>query len=204
MLDCIYLASQSPRRRELLRQIHVRFEPLLFCGSYSGDAETDETPLPHEAPRPYVERLALDKAHTGFRRLRLRHLPVRPVLAADTTLEVDGRIVGKPASHEEAGTILHRLSGRSHRVLTAIAVTNGKHTAHATSESTVHFRPLSAGEIRAYVASGEPMGKAGAYGIQGRAAIFIEKIHGSYSGIMGLPLCETSLLLREFGVPVLK
>jgi septum formation protein len=200
----IYLSSRSPRRRELLRQIGVPFDLLLFRGGERGtDADVDETPQPGEPAQLYVERLALAKAEAGVRRVHLRHLRAQPVLAADTTLAVDGEIVGKPDSPEEARAILARLSGRGHLVLTAVAVSDGRLTHHLTSVSEVRFRPLGEREIRQYVATGEPMDKAGAYAIQGRAAIFVEEIRGSYSGIMGLPLFETARLLDAFGYSLL-
>lgn len=197
----IYLASQSPRRRELLAQIGVRFDLLLFRSGDRADPETDEDPLPGEAPDPYALRVAAAKARHGVRLLQLRRLLPRPVLAADTTLDVDGEIVGKPESDAHAAAILARLAGRSHRVLTAIAMADGSRLAQRLSVSEVRFRALTADEIHRYVASGEPRDKAGAYGIQGRAAMFVEEIRGSHSGIVGLPLCETALLLREFGYP---
>jgi septum formation protein len=129
-------------------------------------------------------------------------LPRHPVLAADTTLELDGGIIGKPVDADDAVAILRRLSGRSHRVLTAVAMSDGTRTRSRISVSEVHFRELAETEIRQYVASGEPMDKAGAYGIQGRAAVFIEEIRGSYTGIMGLPLFETAQLLDTFGYPL--
>ncbi|MEW6165660.1 MAG: Maf family protein [Pseudomonadota bacterium] len=197
----IYLASQSPRRRELLAQIGVRFDLLLFRTGGRADAETDEAPLPGEAPDAYALRVAAAKARHGANLLQLRRLPARPVLAADTTLDVDGGIVGKPADDAEAAAILARLSGRTHRVLTAIAVAHAERVETRLSVSEVDFRPLGADEIQRYVMSGEPHDKAGAYGIQGRAAMFVAAIRGSHSGIVGLPLCETTLLLREFGYP---
>ncbi|AWI77195.1 septum formation inhibitor Maf [Parazoarcus communis] len=199
----IYLASKSPRRRELLRQIGVQFDVMTFRGGERGeDADVDETPLPDEDVERYVERLALTKAEAGMRRVMWRKMTRHPVLAADTTLELDGEIIGKPESAEDARAILQRLSGRTHRVLTAIAVTDGVRTRSRISSSEVSFRELSEADIRHYVASGEPMDKAGAYGIQGRAAMFIREIHGSYSGIMGLPLFETAELLEVFGYPL--
>jgi len=199
----IYLASRSPRRRELLRQIGVHFDLLVFRGGERGDdADVDETPLEGEDVERYVERVALTKAEAGFRRLQWRTLPYRPVLAADTTLELDGRIIGKPSDAEDAAAILRRLSGRTHRVLTAVAMSEGTRTRSRSSISEVRFRELSDAEIRHYVASGEPMDKAGAYGIQGHAAIYIEEIRGSYTGIMGLPLFETAQLLDTFGYPL--
>ena len=200
----IYLASTSPRRRELLRQIGINFDVLTFrAGERGEDADVDETPLPDEAVERYVERLALAKAQAGMRRVLWRKLLPHPVLAADTTLEVDGEIVGKPRDAAEAHAILERLSGRRHRVLTAVAMSDGERTRSRLSVSEVAFRTLSEHDIRRYIATGEPFDKAGAYGIQGHAAIFIEEIRGSYSGIMGLPLFETAALLEIFGHPVL-
>lgn len=198
----IYLASQSPRRRELLAQIGVRFDLLLFRGGSRADSATCEDPLPGEPPDVYALRVAAAKARHGFRMLQERRLPVRPILAADTTLDVDGAIVGKPRDDADAAVILGRLAGRAHRVLTAIAVMQGERLEQRLSISEVRFRALSAAEIQRYVASGESRDKAGAYGIQGFAAMFIEEIRGSHSGIVGLPLCETALLLREIGYPV--
>lgn len=200
----IYLASRSPRRRELLRQINVHFDMLMFRdGERGADSDVDETPLASENVEHYVKRLALQKAEAGFRRLRMRQIPVRPVLSADTALELDDEIIGKPASRDDARQILRKLSGRTHRVLTAVAVSDGNRTESVTSISHVHFRAIGDNEIRQYVSSGEPLDKAGAYGIQGRAAIFVEEIHGSYSGIMGLPLFETARLLESFGYPLM-
>ena len=200
----IYLASKSPRRRDLLRQIGVNFDVLTFrAGERGEDADVDETPLPGEAVERYVERLALAKAQADMRRVLWRKLLPHPVLAADTTLEVDGEIVGKPHDAAEAHAILERLSGRRHRVLTAVAMSDGERTRSRLSVSEVAFRRLSEHDIRRYVATGEPFDKAGAYGIQGHAAIFVEEIRGSYSGIMGLPLFETAALLDIFGHPVL-
>jgi septum formation protein len=197
----IYLASRSPRRRELLHQIGIRFDLMLFRAEPRQDAETHEAPLPGESPETYVCRVAQAKASHGARLIELRRLASRPVLSADTTLDVDGGIVGKPEDEADAAVILARLSGRSHRVLTAVAVAHGDRAQCVLSISEVRFRPLSAEEIRHYVATGEPMDKAGAYGLQGRAAAFVEEIRGSPSGIVGLPLCETALLLRQFGYP---
>ena len=198
----IYLASRSPRRRELLTQIGVRFDLLLFRAAPREDEEVSETWLPGETPEAYVQRVARAKAVFGVGLIASRAIVVRPVLAADTTLDLDGEIIGKPRDEADAVSILTRLSGRSHRVLTAIAMARGERVEHRLSISEVRFRALSAEEIRRYVQSGEPMDKAGAYGIQGRAAMFIEHIHGSHSGIVGLPLCETALLLRDFGYPL--
>jgi septum formation protein len=199
----IYLASRSPRRRDLLRQIGVNFDVLTFrSGERGEDADVDETPIPGEAVERYVERLALAKAEAGVRRVRWRKMLSHPVLAADTTLELDGEIIGKPCDAADAHAILGRLSGRQHRVLTAIAMSDGERTRSRLSVSEVRFRTLSEHDIRHYIATGEPMDKAGAYGIQGHAAIFIEEIRGSYSGIMGLPLFDTAALLEIFGYPL--
>ena len=199
----IYLASKSPRRRELLRQIGVNFDVLTFrAGARGDDADVDETAIAGEAVDHYVERLALAKAEAGVRRVLWRRLLARPVLAADTTLELDGEIIGKPRDAADAHAILARLSGRQHRVLTAVAISDGERIRSRLSVSEVRFRTLSEHDIRRYVATGEPMDKAGAYGIQGHAAVFIEEIRGSYSGIMGLPLFETAALLEIFGYPV--
>jgi septum formation protein len=198
----IYLASRSPRRRELLTQIGIRFDLLLFRTPPRDDVEVNEAWLPGETPEDYVQRVARIKAAFGAGLLASRRVVPRPVLAADTTLDLDGEIIGKPKDEADATAILTRLSGRSHSVLTAIAMARDERVEHRLSVSEVRFRPLSAEEIRRYVQSGEPMDKAGAYGIQGRAAMFIEDIKGSHSGIVGLPLCETALLLREFGYPL--
>ncbi len=199
----IYLASRSPRRRELLAQIGVRFDVLLFRSGQRFDQEVDEAVVTNETPDQYVVRVARAKAEHGLRLATSRQKMLsRPILAADTTLDIDGEIVGKPADGAEAGAILARLSGRIHRVLTAIAVAEGDRLEHVLSVSEVRFRSLDVEEIRRYVVSGEPMDKAGAYGIQGRAAMFVAEIRGSHSGIVGLPLCETVLLLRRFGYPL--
>lgn len=198
----IYLASRSPRRRELLGQIGVLFEVLTFRGDHRQDSETLEDALPDESPVDYVCRVALAKVRHGISMSRVRGLPSRPVLSADTTLDIDGRIVGKPRDKADAAEILRSLSGRAHRVLTAVAIADHERAESSLSISEVRFRPLSDDEIARYVKSGEPMDKAGAYGIQGRAAMFVEEIRGSHSGIVGLPLCETALLLRQFGYPI--
>jgi septum formation protein len=198
----IYLASRSPRRRELLHQIGVRFDLLLFRQPPREDAETGEDSHAGETPEDYVRRVALAKARHGARLVFLRKLTDRPVLAADTTLDVDGEIIGKPADEDDAAAILRRLAGRSHRVLTTVALARGEQAESVTSISEVRFRALDEGEIRQYVASGEPHDKAGAYGLQGRAAAFVEEVRGSPSSIVGLPLCETALLLRRFGYPI--
>lgn len=198
----IYLASNSPRRRELLHQINVRFEVLQFRGGARADADVNEDVIAGEDAETYVRRVAIAKAEGGMRRVAWRRLPPHPVLSADTTLDLGGEIIGKPEDTDHARDILARLSGTTHRVLTAVAMSDGNTTEHLLNVSTVRFRSLDAREIQRYVASGEPMDKAGAYGIQGRAAMFIEEIQGSYTGIMGLPLFETAQLLARFGYPL--
>ena len=198
----IHLASRSPRRRELLAQMGVSFDTLLFRDGARADQEIDETPLASEDPLAYVQRVARAKAEHGWRCVGWRKLVAQPVLSADTTLELDGRIIGKPADAEDAARILRSLSDTTHRVLTAVAVCFERQIETALSVSEVRFRALEEAEIRRYVASGEPMDKAGAYGIQGRAGVFIPHIAGSYTGVMGLPLFETAELLRRFGYPL--
>ena len=198
----IYLASRSPRRRELLAQLGIRFDVLLFRGVPREDPEVDEVPLAGESPQAYVVRVARAKALHGMRLIASRQMLSRPVLAADTTLDFDGKVIGKPRDEQDAREILQRLSGRSHRVLTAIAVIDGDRMEDALNISEVRFRTLDTEEIRRYVATGEPMDKAGGYGIQGRAGMFVAEIRGSQSGIVGLPLCETALLLRRFAYPI--
>ena len=193
----IYLASRSPRRRELLSQIGVRFHLLLFRSRPGEDAEVDETPLEGEDPGAYVERMARAKADAGWRRLLQRNLPHAPVLAADTTVALEGRIFGKPEGREQAAGMLAALSGRTHEVLTAAALKHGDWIESAVSRSEVQLKPLSEEEIRLYVATGECDDKAGAYAIQSRAARFVVELRGSYSGVMGLPLYETSQLLDK-------
>lgn len=195
----IYLASRSPRRRELLHQIGVPFDTLIFRTGARSDTEVDETPLPDEAATDYVQRVAKAKAEYGWGLVGLRHLMPQPVLSADTTLELEGRIIGKPADENDAAAILRQLSGRTHRVLTGVAVHFQGRTEYALNTSEVRFRTLEEEEIRHYVMTGEPMDKAGAYGIQGRAGMFVEHLAGSYSGVMGLPICETAQLLKRFG-----
>ena len=199
----IYLASRSPRRRELLAQIGVRYEPLLFREGARQDADTDESVNPGEQPDDYVRRVTLMKVNAAWNRVTMRRgLQKKPVLAADTTVEIDGKILGKPADAPIATRMLELLSGTRHRVLTAVAVQLDQRVEVALSESLVTFAKLDPERIAAYVASGEPFDKAGAYGIQGRAGAFVERLEGSYTGVMGLPLYETATLLRLFGVMV--
>jgi septum formation protein len=198
----IYLASQSPRRRELLMQIGARFDLLL--PRLRHDTEALEKIITGEPPADYVCRVARAKAALGLVLIRERKLVSHPVLAADTILNLNGKIVGKPRNAADARVILHHLSGRTHSVLTAVAVAteqdNEQRIEHVLSVSKVCFRSLGDDEILRYVNTGEPLDKAGAYGIQGRAAMFVASIQGSYSGIVGLPLCETMLLLQKFGI----
>ena len=198
----LYLASRSPRRRELLAQIGVQFTTVLFRDAPRLDMEVDETPLAGEEPAVYVERVARAKAGQGERIVEWRKLLPQLVLAADTTLEFDGEIIGKPADAADAQAILMRLSGRTHRVLTTVAVAFDERVESILSISEVRFGILDPAEIRRYVATGEPMDKAGAYGIQGHAGLYVEQLVGSYTGVMGLPLFETGILLRRFDYPV--
>jgi septum formation protein len=198
MSDFIYLASQSPRRSQLLDQIGVAHKLLL--ASPDEDAEALEEVLGAEAPARYVARVTGLKLDAALQRLKRLGLADAPVLCADTTVCLGVEILGKPANEVDAARMLRRLSGQNHRVLTAVAVQKGSKRVSAVSESWVGFAPMTPAQIKTYVATGEPMGKAGAYGIQGRAAAHIEKIRGSYSGIMGLPLFETAALLRSLGM----
>jgi len=198
MADFIYLASQSPRRRQLLEQLGVRHELLL--PDAEEDAESLEVVLKKEAPTAYVQRVTGLKLDAAVARLKRRKLPPAPILCSDTTVAMGRVIYGKPDDARDAARMLGELSGGTHRVLTAVAVQAGRRRFEALSSSRVSFDELSAAEIRAYVASGEPMGKAGAYAVQGRVAMHISRINGSYSGIMGLPLRETALLLKAAGI----
>ena len=195
----LYLASRSPRRRERLHQIGIDFDTVVFRDGMRADLETDETPLVNEDPVVYVERIARAKALHGLKIVEERRLPMRPVLSADTTLEFEGEIIGKPSDMADATRILKRLSGQTHRVLTGVAINHLGHIEYLLSTSEVRFRVIDDEEIRHYVMSGEPMDKAGAYGIQGRAGMFVAHLAGSYTGVMGLPVCETGELLKKLG-----
>jgi septum formation protein len=188
--DFVYLASASPRRGELLRQIGVRFEVR--------PAEISERELPGETPEGYVLRLAAAKAEVVWQRLAPSER--RPVLAADTAVVLDGRVLGKPADPAEAAAMLAELSGRIHVVLTAVGLRSSDASETVLSRSEVRFRATTAEERTAYARSGEPLDKAGGYAIQGRAAMFVEHLAGSYSGVMGLPLFETAKLLARCGI----
>lgn len=195
----IHLASRSPRRRELLTQVGIHFDTIIFRDPPRADKEVDEAPQAREAPAVYVERLARAKAEHGWHIVGWRHLLPQPVLAADTALEFAGEIIGKPQGAGDAERILRALAGHCHRVLTAVAVAFDGRIESALSVSEVRFGALDEAEIRRYVATGEPLDKAGAYGIQGRAAFFVEHLAGSYTGVMGLPLFETGALFKRFG-----
>ncbi|MVX56940.1 septum formation inhibitor Maf [Parasutterella sp. NM82_D38] len=198
MVTYFYLASKSPRRKELLTRWGYRFETLL---SDQPDS-VDENVLEHESADHYVQRIASEKSVWGFKELSRLGLPVHPVLAADTTVVMDGIIYGKPENTQQAYDFLSAFSGKTHEVLTAVAIAvSHDMKLEALSRSYVTFRPLTKAEILAYIATGEPMDKAGAYGIQGKAGAFVEKICGSYSGIMGLPQMETVQLLQAAGFP---
>lgn len=194
----IYLASQSPRRRQLLEQLGVAHELLL--PDALEDAESLEAVLPGEAPLAYVRRVTSLKLDAALARLKRRGLPPAPVLCSDTTVALGRVIYGKPDDAADAKRMLGELAGHTHRVLTAVAVGTPRKRVDAVSESKVTFESLTRAQIAAYVATGEPLGKAGAYAIQGRAAMHVTRISGSYSGIMGLPMHETAALLRALGL----
>lgn len=199
----IYLASKSPRRRELLRQIGVEFELLLLRDHTPRGPEVTEIVLPNERAEDYVARVTLEKATFAQKTMWWRKLPLRPILAADTSVVLEGRILGKPGNQAEAIDMMRALSGRTHQVLTHVAILHEDKTLQLTQRSDVAFATLSDEVIRAYCATAEPYDKAGGYGIQGLAALFIQDIAGSYSGIMGLPLFETGKLLEQAGLRIL-
>ena len=194
----IYLASRSPRRRDLLKQIGVPFELLLLREDLRRGVDVDETPLPDESPGVYVLRIARTKAEMAVLQIALRVLPQKPVLAADTTVVFDGQVVGKPDDVEHAARMLRALSGREHQVLTAVAVALREHVETQISVSSVWFRELSDTDIRRYCASGEPLDKAGAYGIQGLASKFVTRVEGCYFNVVGLPVARVDGLLKPF------
>ena len=198
MSEFVYLASQSPRRRQLLEQLGVRYELLL--PDAQEDSEALEAVRPGEAPAAYVRRVTGLKLDAALARMQRRSLPPAPVLCSDTTVALGRTIYGKPVDPPDAARMLRELSGHTHRVLTAVAVQAGRRRVQALSDSRVRFEAMTPAQVRAYVATGEPMGKAGAYAVQGRAAAHITRIAGSYTGIMGLPLHETAQLLRSVGV----
>jgi septum formation protein len=194
----LYLASQSPRRRQLLDQLGVA-HALLLPDPHE-DAEAIEHVLPGESPSAYVQRVTGLKLDAALARLKRRGLPPAPILCSDTTVALGRRIYGKPVDERDAARMLAELAGATHRVLTAVAVGTPRRRLQTLSTSRVTFEALTRAQVRSYVATGEPLGKAGAYAIQGRAAMHVTRIDGSYSGIMGLPMHETAGLLRAFGV----
>ena len=199
--EFLYLASQSPRRSQLLGQLGI-VHRVLVADAAEEDVESLESVLPGEVPRTYVARVTGLKLDAAVARRARRGEPAGPILCADTTVALGRTIFGKPADAEDAARMLAALAGRTHRVLTAVAVQAGSRRSQALSESRVTFAAMSTAQIDRYVATGEPLGKAGAYGIQGAAAAFVQQISGSYTGIMGLPLFETAELLRPCGFPV--
>ena len=199
----IYLASRSPRRQELLRQIGIDFDELRLREAPGRDPDIVEGSRDGESAPDYVKRIARTKANVGWERMTERGLPAQPVLGADTEVVLDGHIFGKPADAPHALEMLDRLGGRTHLVLTAIALRWEREFVIMVSTSHVSMRELTAGEMARYVATGEPVGKAGGYAIQGLAAAFITRIDGSYSGVMGLPLAETAAALARIGRSVL-
>jgi septum formation protein len=210
----VFLASRSPRRRELLKQIGVKFEPLMLRATQPRGADIDETRQLGESPAAYVERIAREKAQAAVRAVSMRALFGKPVLAADTVVVLDDETLDKPGNPARAAEFLRRLSGRTHEVRTCVAVAmaagnpllsagNPLRLLTQTSVSLVTFGTLTEEQITQYCASGEAFDKAGGYAIQGQAAVFVQRLEGSYSGVMGLPLYETAQLLRQAGVPVL-
>ena len=200
MPSFVYLASQSPRRRQLLEQLGVRYE-LLLPDDHE-DAESLEVVLKNEAPAAYVKRVTNLKLDAAVARLKQRQLTPAPVLCSDTTVALGRTIYGKPEDMDDAKRMLAELAGHSHRVLTAVAVQSGRKRFDVLSTSRVTFETMTGAQISTYVATGEPLGKAGAYAVQGRAALHITSISGSYSGIMGLPIYETALLLKAAGLKI--
>jgi septum formation protein len=201
--DPIYLASRSPRRHELLAQLGIPFDEIKLRSAPGRHRDVVEEALDGEPALHYVERIARSKANTGWKRMQERALPPRPVLGADTEVVLDEAIFGKPQGVEAARAMLARLSGRVHDVASAVALRWQDDVEVAICVSQVTFRKLDAGEIERYLETGEPFDKAGAYAIQGRAAAFVVRLEGSYSGVMGLPLAETAGLLARIGRAVL-
>jgi len=197
----IYLASHSPRRLELLKQLGVSFD-VLPLRAVAGRMDVVETPHADETAPDFALRMAIEKAACGWRAVNARHVLRFPVLGADTVVELDGAILGKPADRTEAQAMLTRLSGRLHLVHTAVAIKQEERMEQCLSTSLVRFAELSSATISRYLDTGEYIGKAGAYGIQGRAGAFVEHLDGSYSGVMGLPLYGTAVLLRAFGFAI--
>jgi septum formation protein len=199
----LYLASKSPRRQALLHQLGIEFEALLLREAAGRERDVVEEAIDAEPASHYVERMARTKAQVGWQRMQNRKLAERPVLGADTEVVLDGEVFGKPRDADDATRMIRRLAGRSHQVLTAVALRHRNGTDVEVSVSRVTLRRLGAAEVERYVASGEPFDKAGGYAVQGLAAAFIARLEGSYSGVVGLPLYETSSLLARAGMPVL-
>jgi septum formation protein len=199
----IHLASRSARRQALLRQIHVEFDVLLLRTAPGREPDVLEEARDGEPPRHYVERIARTKASAGWEAIARRKLAPNPVLGADTEVVIDGVVLGKPRDAAHAIEMLTRLAGRAHEVVTGVALREGDDVAFAMSVSRVKLAPLTRDEIARYVGTGEPLDKAGAYAVQGLAAAFVERIDGSYSGVVGLPLAETASLLARAGRGVL-
>jgi nucleoside triphosphate pyrophosphatase len=198
----LYLASKSPRRAALLAQLAVEFEPLLLREAAGRPRDVVEEALDAEPAAHYVERMARTKAQIGWQRMQNRKLAERPVVGADTEVVLDGDVFGKPRDAADAVRMIRRLSGRTHQVLTAVALRYRDRTDVEVSVSKVTLRRLGAAEIERYVATGEPLDKAGAYAVQGRAAAFVSRLEGSYTGVVGLPLFETATLLARAGVTI--
>jgi len=199
----VYLASKSPRRHDLLRQLGVDFTELKLREAAGREPDIAEVPRESEPPIDYVKRVARTKASVGWHRMTRRGLPSKPVLAADTEVVLDGTIFGKPRDAADAIAMLGKLSGRTHEVMTAVALRWEAQLAQAVSSSRVTFRTLPRDEIERYIATGEPFDKAGAYAVQGKAAAFVQHLEGSYSGVVGLPLYETAEILARIGYQVL-
>jgi len=199
----VYLASKSPRRQELLRQLGVEFDELLLREAPGRRRDIVEAPRKGELPQEYVKRIARLKASVGWHRMQRRGLAPKPVVGADTEVVLDGAALGKPADAAAAAAMLAALSDRTHEVITAVAIRWQTQIAQAVSTSRVTFRAIARDEIERYVATGEPFDKAGGYAIQGKAAAFVQHLEGSYSGVMGLPLFEMAEILARIGFPVL-
>ena len=199
----LYLASKSPRRQQLLQQLDIEFETLHLREAVGRERDIVEEALAAEPALHYVERIARTKAQIGWERMQSRKLAERPVLGADTEVVLDGDVFGKPRDAGDAMVMIRRLSGRTHQVLTAVALRYRERTEVDVSMSKITLRRLGAAEIERYVATGEPFDKAGAYAVQGRAAAFISRLEGSYTGVVGLPLYETAALLARIGMRVL-
>jgi septum formation protein len=199
----LYLASKSARRQQLLRQLDIEFESLLLREAAGRERDVIEETVDREPPHHYVERMARTKAQVGWQRMQNRKLAERPVLGADTEVVLDGDVFGKPRDADDALRMIKRLSGRTHQVVSAVALRYRERTEVDVSVSRVTLRRLGAAEMERYVATGEPFDKAGGYAVQGRAAGFISRLEGSYTGVVGLPLYETAALLARIGMPVL-